>query len=74
MQIMYSSDIMISNVTLRNSPFWTIHPYDCKNVTIRNMTILAPLFQAPNTDGIDPGTCVIRFCAIYFFNLLKTPF
>ncbi|CAH1432074.1 unnamed protein product [Lactuca virosa] len=56
-QIMYSSDILISNITLRDSPFWTLHPYDCKNVTIRNMTILAPLFEAPNTDGIDPDSC-----------------
>ncbi|KAI3801233.1 hypothetical protein L1987_29337 [Smallanthus sonchifolius] len=56
-QIMYSSDILISNITLRNPPFWTLHPYDCKNVTIRNMTILAPLYDAPNTDGIDPDSC-----------------
>ncbi|KAK9075936.1 hypothetical protein SSX86_004266 [Deinandra increscens subsp. villosa] len=56
-QIMYSRDIVISNITLRNPPFWTLHPYDCKNVTIRNMTILAPLFKAPNTDGIDPDSC-----------------
>ncbi|KAL1825335.1 hypothetical protein DCAR_0313487 [Daucus carota subsp. sativus] len=56
-QIMWSSDILISNITLRDSPFWTLHPYDCKNVTIRNMTILAPLSKAPNTDGIDPDSC-----------------
>ena len=54
-QIMWSTDILISNITLRDSPFWTLHPYDCKNVTIRNVTILAPIFEAPNTDGIDPG-------------------
>lgn len=54
-QIMWSRDIVISNITLRDSPFWTLHPYDCKNVTISNVTILAPIFKAPNTDGIDPG-------------------
>lgn len=54
-QIMWSSDIVISNITLLDSPFWTLHPYDCKNVTIKNVTILAPIFKAPNTDGIDPG-------------------
>eukprot|EP00268_Persea_americana_P026792 TRINITY_DN2629_c0_g1_i6.p1 TRINITY_DN2629_c0_g1~~TRINITY_DN2629_c0_g1_i6.p1 ORF type:complete len:582 (-),score=60.27 TRINITY_DN2629_c0_g1_i6:161-1666(-) len=57
-QIMWSSDIHISNITLRNSPFWTLHPYDCTNVTISNVTILAPLYGAPNTDGIDPDSCV----------------
>lgn len=56
-QIMYSSDIVISNITLRDSPFWTLHPYDCKNVTIKNVTILAPVYHAPNTDGIDPDSC-----------------
>ncbi|KAH6828556.1 Pectin lyase-like superfamily protein [Perilla frutescens var. hirtella] len=66
-QIMWSSDILISNITLRDSPFWTLHPYDCKNVTIKNLTILAPVFQAPNTDGIDPDSCedmVIEDCYI----------
>ncbi|XP_019416148.1 PREDICTED: probable polygalacturonase [Lupinus angustifolius] len=56
-QLMWSSDIVISNITLRDSPFWTLHPYDCKNVTIKNVTILAPVYKAPNTDGIDPDSC-----------------
>ncbi|KAF1001628.1 hypothetical protein AG4045_010383 [Apium graveolens] len=47
-QIMWSADILISNITLRDSPFWTLYPYDCKNITVRNMTILAPIFAAPN--------------------------
>ncbi|KFK44054.1 hypothetical protein AALP_AA1G210100 [Arabis alpina] len=66
-QIMWSSDIVIANITLRDSPFWTLHPYDCKNVTIRNVTILAPVTGAPNTDGIDPDSCedmVIEDCYI----------
>ncbi|XP_027068208.2 probable polygalacturonase [Coffea arabica] len=67
LQIMWSSDILISNITLRDSPFWTFHPFDCKNVTVRNVTILAPVFEAPNTDGIDPDSCedmVIEDCYI----------
>ncbi|MBA0845372.1 hypothetical protein Goarm_022427 [Gossypium armourianum] len=67
MQIMWSSDIVIANITLRDSPFWTFHPYDCKNVTVRNVTILAPVREAPNTDGIDPDSCedvVIEDCYI----------
>lgn len=55
LQLMWSRDIYISDVTFRDSPFWTLHPYDCQNVVIRNVTILAPLTEAPNTDGIDPG-------------------
>ncbi|MED6126218.1 hypothetical protein PIB30_076195 [Stylosanthes scabra] len=56
-QILWSNDIVITNITLRDSPFWTLHPYDCKNVTIKNLTILAPVYHAPNTDGIDPDSC-----------------
>ncbi|KAJ6844954.1 putative polygalacturonase [Iris pallida] len=56
-QIMWSEDIVISNITLQNSPFWTLHPYVCRNVTISGVTILAPVLEAPNTDGIDPDSC-----------------
>ncbi|PKI34990.1 hypothetical protein CRG98_044621 [Punica granatum] len=37
------------------------------NVTVKNVTILNPIFQAPNTDGIDPDSCedmVIEDCYI----------
>ncbi|KAL0726409.1 hypothetical protein Bca4012_022502 [Brassica carinata] len=53
-EIKNSHNILISNLTLLNSPFWTVHPVYCSNVVIRDMTILAPM-NAPNTDGIDPG-------------------
>ena len=53
-QFMWCKDLEISHITVRNSPFWTIHPYDCGNVTIRGVTILNPV-DSPNTDGIDPG-------------------
>lgn len=68
-QIMWSSNIRISNITLRDSPFWTLHPFDCKNVTITNVTILAPVFEAPNTDGIDPGehALLIFYCILHCF-------
>ena len=63
---MWSSNIKITDITLRDSPFWTIHPYDCKNVIISNVTILTPLSDAPNTDGIDPGMFASRFRIIIF--------
>ncbi|EPS74464.1 glycoside hydrolase family 28 protein, partial [Genlisea aurea] len=56
-ELMWSRDIVVSDVTLLNSPFWTLHPYDCRNITVRNVTILAPLAGSPNTDGIDPDSC-----------------
>ncbi|CAN4086499.1 unnamed protein product [Withania somnifera] len=43
LQLMWLRDIHISDVSFRDSP---------------NVTILAPLTEAPNTDGIDPDSCV----------------
>ncbi|XP_031109107.1 probable polygalacturonase [Ipomoea triloba] len=54
-ELVNSHNILISNLTFLNSPFWTVHPIYCSNVVIRDMTILAPL-NAPNTDGIDPDS------------------
>ncbi|KAF5727656.1 Pectin lyase-like superfamily protein isoform 2 [Tripterygium wilfordii] len=55
LELINSHNILISNLTFLNSPFWTVHPVYCSNVVVRNMTILAPL-NAPNTDGIDPDS------------------
>lgn len=54
-ELINSTELLISNVTFLNSPFWTIHPVYCSNVTVQNVTILAP-FGSPNTDGIDPDS------------------
>ncbi|KAL3528083.1 hypothetical protein ACH5RR_012739 [Cinchona calisaya] len=56
-ELISSHNILISSLTFRNSPFWTIHPVYCSNVLVKNMTILAPL-TAPNTDGVDPDSSV----------------
>ncbi|KAI7753777.1 hypothetical protein M8C21_022213 [Ambrosia artemisiifolia] len=32
-EIMNSNNILISNLTFRNSPFWTIHPVYCRSIT-----------------------------------------
>ncbi|XP_020588037.1 probable polygalacturonase [Phalaenopsis equestris] len=54
-ELVDSKNILISNLTFRNSPFWTIHPVYCSNVLMKNLTVLAPL-HSPNTDGIDPDS------------------
>ncbi|KAL6888149.1 hypothetical protein ACP4OV_009175 [Aristida adscensionis] len=54
-EFMHSTGIHISNIILKNSPFWNIHPVYCDNVVITNMMILAP-HDSPNTDGIDPDS------------------
>ncbi|PAN05181.1 hypothetical protein PAHAL_1G120200 [Panicum hallii] len=54
-EFMHSTGIHISNIVLKNSPFWNIHPVYCDNVVVTNMMILAP-HDSPNTDGIDPDS------------------
>lgn len=52
-------DLLISGVTIQNSPSWTIHPIDCSRVTFSGMSILNGIFEhdGPNTDGINPDGC-----------------
>lgn len=42
-----------------NSPFWTVNPAFCDNVTIHGVTINNPSSnpKGPNTDGINPSSC-----------------
>lgn len=48
--------VTLENVTLINSPVWTVHPLRCRNVVIRGLNIRNPA-DSPNTDGIDPDAC-----------------
>ena len=51
-QIKNSRNVVIADVNIINSPFWTIHPLFSDGVIIRNVSIKNP-YEAPNTDGID---------------------
>ncbi|XP_021671779.2 probable polygalacturonase [Hevea brasiliensis] len=55
-EIIYSNNIQISNLTLMNSPSWNVHPVYSSNVFAQGLTILAPV-TSPNTDGINPDSC-----------------
>ncbi|MDQ0086934.1 polygalacturonase [Paenibacillus anaericanus] len=48
--------VTLKDVTLVNSPSWTVNPIACYNVTIDNLSILNPA-DSPNTDGINPESC-----------------
>lgn len=49
-------NVLISGITVQNSPAWNIHPVRCDNVVIDGVKIWAPE-DSPNTDGIDPDSC-----------------
>lgn len=53
------TNIVIENVKIINSPFWTINPAFCDNVVIKGVTINNPHQnpKGPNTDGINPTSC-----------------
>jgi polygalacturonase len=55
-QFFECENVEVSGVTLRNSPFWTLHPVFCSGVHIDNVKIVNPP-DAPNTDGIDIDSC-----------------
>lgn len=48
--------ITLQNITLVNSPSWTVNPIRCQDITIDNVHIKNPS-DSPNTDGIDPESC-----------------
>jgi len=55
-QFFECSDVRIEGVTLRNSPFWTLHPVYCTDVSIAGLSIFNPGDSA-NTDAIDIDSC-----------------
>ena len=51
MQFLGCSRILLEDITIKDSPFWTIHPVYCDNVIVRGVTIDS---HFPNNDGCDP--------------------
>ncbi|SDS64335.1 glycoside hydrolase family 28 protein [Gramella sp. MAR_2010_147] len=45
------NNILIEGVSIKNSPFWVLHPFMSRNVIIRNINVYA---HGHNNDGVDP--------------------
>ena len=54
-EFLYSRKVSIYNITLKNSPFWTNHFFDCDDVHVKNVRVQNPE-GSPNTDGWDPDS------------------
>lgn len=52
----HSDHVVLSGITVRNSPSWTVHPFDCHHMLAAALTIENPS-DSPNTDGFDPESC-----------------
>ena len=58
--------VRVSNVSLLNSPFWTLHFADCDAVSVTGIRLWSGLL-VPNADGIDVTSCsnvIISGCDI----------
>jgi polygalacturonase len=56
LQLFQCTDVTLEGFTLRNSPFWTVHPVYVDGLVIRGLLLQNPA-DAPNTDGIDVDSC-----------------
>ncbi|MFT3868126.1 MAG: glycosyl hydrolase family 28 protein [Nibricoccus sp.] len=60
------TNVVISGITLKDSGFWNMHLYRCREVLVEKVTINSPI-GAPSTDGIDIDSCqnvTVRGCSI----------
>ena len=46
-------NVLVEGVTLKSSPFWTVHPVFCDNVTVSGIHVLP---GTTNDDGVDPDS------------------
>ncbi len=46
--------VLIEGVTMRNSPFWVMHPMMVNSLTVRDVKVIS---HGPNSDGCDPESC-----------------
>jgi polygalacturonase len=53
-QFFECKNILFENFSIKSSPFWTIHPVFCENITARNLKIRK---GTTNDDGFDPESC-----------------
>jgi|EP00505_MAST-04D_sp_SCG-Rhode-Island_P000625 polygalacturonase len=67
-ETLYSDGILLENVHLKNSPFWTVHPTYSSNIVARFLTIDNPS-DSPNTDGFDPDSSVNVSLTDSFFSV-----
>jgi polygalacturonase len=54
-----SKNVLIDGVTFKDSQYWNLHLYNCRNVTVQNARFQVPddYKRAPSSDGIDVDSC-----------------
>jgi alpha-L-rhamnosidase len=54
-----SKNVVIDGITFKDSQYWNLHLYKCRNALVQNARFQVPddYKQAPSTDGIDVDSC-----------------
>ena len=55
MRLIECEDVLVENVTIRNSPMWVQHYLGCRDVALRGITVKSRV--AANNDGININSC-----------------
>ena len=50
----HCKNVKLEDFTIKNSPFWVLHPLLSENVIVRGVTVNS---EGPNNDGCDPESC-----------------
>jgi alpha-L-rhamnosidase len=64
-------NVLIEGVTFKDSQFWNLHLYRCRDITIRSVRFTIPddYKWAPSTDGIDLDSCQDAVVSKCFFSI-----
>jgi hypothetical protein len=72
LELMYSENIVVANLTLRNSPFWTNHFFDCDNVCMYCIRCIFSLrtfiLYIHKSLNMNVCICISYFC-MFFMSL-----
>lgn len=58
-------NILIEDITIKDGPFWHIHPVLSENITVRNVKVMG---LGPNNDGCNPESCRDVFIKNCYFD------
>jgi len=64
-QFVQCNTVLVEDITIKNSPFWLIHPLLSENIIIRGFKAMS---HGPNNDGCNPESCKNVLIEKCYFN------
>ncbi len=65
LEVYRCKNVLVKGVTIKNTPFWILHPTLSQNITIDSVTTIS---LGPNNDGCDPESCTDVLIENCFFS------